>query len=121
MQSRNEDACLPSNNDRSARIRQLNDALRTGNGEGQLLVTPGVLNLANGTLPVVIALLHGFDDFSDDNDPHGEHDFGAFNYRGEKLFWKINYYDRSLRFGSDDPANPAITTRVLTLLLAREY
>ena len=62
-----------------------------------------------------------FDDFSADNDPHGEHDFGSFDLAGDKFFWKIDYYDPTLEFGSDDPADPSKTTRVLTLMLAAEY
>ena len=62
-----------------------------------------------------------FDDFSADNDPHGEHDFGSFDLAGDRFFWKIDYYDPTLEFGSDDPADPSKTTRVLTLMLAAEY
>ena len=62
-----------------------------------------------------------FDDFTADNDPHGEHDFGSFDLAGDKFFWKIDYYDPTLEFGSDDPADPTKTTRVLTLMLAAEY
>lgn len=121
MKSRNDDVCLQFTDERKARIRRLNDDLRKGRGKGELLVTPGVVDLANGALPDIFALLRDYDAFSTDNDPYGERDFGAFSYRGAKLFWKIDYYDRSLHFGSDDPANEAITTRVLTLMLAREY
>lgn len=121
MKSRDDDACLQSTDERKVRIRRLNDDLRKGRGKGELLVTPGVIDLANGALPDIFALLRDYDAFTIDNDPYGEHDFGAFSYRGAKLFWKIDYYDRSLHFGSDDPANEAITTRVLTLMLAREY
>lgn len=60
-------------------------------------------------------------DFSDDDDPHGERDFGAFEHQGERLFWKIDYYDPTLSFGSDDPTDLAKTHRVLTILLASEY
>lgn len=59
--------------------------------------------------------------FTPDNDPHGEHDFGAFDLGGQRLFWKIDYYDRDLRYASDDPADPDITTRVLTIMMASEY
>ncbi|MCP5384185.1 MAG: DUF3768 domain-containing protein [Sphingomonadaceae bacterium] len=121
MKCRNDNACLQSNEERKSRIRRLNDDLRKGRGKGELLVTPGVIDLANGALPDILALLRDYDAFSTEYDPYGEHDFGAFSYRGAKLFWKIDYYDRSLRYGSDDPANEAITTRVLTLMLAREY
>jgi hypothetical protein len=56
-----------------------------------------------------------------DNDPHGEHDFGAFEVAGVRFFWKIECYDRAMEFGSEDPSDPAQTTRVLTIMLADEY
>ncbi|UPK40880.1 DUF3768 domain-containing protein (plasmid) [Bradyrhizobium sp. 186] len=69
------------------------------------------------------ALLHvaNFSEFSPENDPHDEHDFGSFDLIGRKFFWKIDYYDKRCEFGSDDPADPEKTTRVLTLMLAGEY
>jgi hypothetical protein len=62
-----------------------------------------------------------FDDFSEDNDPHKEHDFGAIDLQGEKLFWKIDTYDESMTMLSPDPASPKITRRVMTIMLASEY
>ena len=62
-----------------------------------------------------------FRDFTPQNDPYGEHDFGSFAVGEERLFWKIDYYDLSLEFGSNDPADPAQTKRVLTIMLAEEY
>ena len=62
-----------------------------------------------------------FDQFTEDNDPHQEHDFGAFEFKGEKIFWKFDYYDPDCHKGSIDPANPKETMRVLTILLASEY
>jgi Protein of unknown function (DUF3768) len=52
---------------------------------------------------------------------YGEHDFGSFELEGEKLYWKIDCYDKKMRFGSEDPSDPEQTTRVLTILLAEEY
>lgn len=121
MASQNDDACLQSTSDRASRISKLNDSFRKGRGEGQLFLTEGIIALGQGAAAEVLALLRDFDDFSKDNDPYGEHDFGAFSYRGERVFWKIDYYDRSLRYGSEDPADPKVTTRVLTVMLAREY
>ncbi len=68
-----------------------------------------------------VAQVMGYTRFTKDNDPYGEHDFGSFEMAGEKLFWKIDCYDPSLRFGSDDPLDPAKTRRVLTLMLASDY
>ena len=62
-----------------------------------------------------------FDDFSEDNDPWGEHDFGSFEHNGRTINWKIDYYDLALRFHSPDAADPAVTRRVLTIMLAEEY
>jgi hypothetical protein len=55
------------------------------------------------------------------NDPHQEHDFGSFNVEGETIFFKIDYYDCSLECHSPDPADPVVTRRVITLMLASEY
>jgi hypothetical protein len=62
-----------------------------------------------------------FDDFTPDNDPYGEHDFGSFEADGHKVFFKIDYYDKALAYGSENPADPAVTERVLTIMLASEY
>ena len=60
-------------------------------------------------------------DFTEDNDPYGEHDFGSFDYKGNKIFFKIDYYDLNYEFMSKNPANPDITNRVLSIMLAEEY
>jgi len=62
-----------------------------------------------------------YSEFTPDNDPYSERDFDAFDHAGVRFFWKIDYFDRSLTFGSEDPADPARTTRVLTLMKAEEY
>lgn len=40
---------------------------------------------------------------------------------GRQLFWKIDYFDAAMEFGSEDPADPSKTTRVLTIMLSSEY
>lgn len=65
--------------------------------------------------------VHDSADFVHENDPHGEHDFGKVVIAGQNFFWKIDYYDHTLCFGSENPANPKVTTRVLTIMLASEY
>jgi hypothetical protein len=65
--------------------------------------------------------VHAFDAFNEDNDPWGDRDFGSLEVAGEKVFWKIDYYDRSLTMASPNPANAGVTCRVLTIMLAHEY
>lgn len=102
-------------------IAALNDALRrTGRG-GRVVMTAGVAALPETTRAAILAAVRGFAAFGSDNDPHGEHDFGAVEVGGVRCFWKIDCYDRDLRFGSPDPADPAVTVRVLTVMLAEEY
>jgi len=85
------------------------------------MITVGVE--AKGPLFVLAATsaVRAFDAFTGDNDPNGERDFGSFAICGERLFWKIDYYDQDLRYGSPDPADAAVTRRVLTIMLASEY
>ena len=105
---------------RTDRIRDLNDAFRTTQG-GLCFFTAGVSDMGISFSTAALAAVRGFGDFSADNNPHGEHDFGSFQIGEERLFWKIDYYDLSLEFGSKDPADPAQTKRVLTIMLAEEY
>jgi hypothetical protein len=107
---------------RNAAIRDLNDDFRRSGGHGgRVLFTAGVSELGVEFSHLALGLVRLFDKFDADNDPHGEHDFGSFEFKGRKLFWKIDYYDKALEYGSDDPADPAMTTRVLTVMLAEEY
>ena len=100
-------------------IRTLNDLARTTFLGCRVIITAVVRELGN--LDAILTKVRTFDAFSEDNDPYGEHDFGSFEHAGQTLFWKIDYYDRTLTAGSDDPADPQVTTRVLTILLASEY
>lgn len=103
-------------------IRVFNDAFRAGGPvAGTWVLTCGVRDLGRDFNHLAIEAVRRFDDFNQDNDPYGEHDFGSLNVAGHSLFWKIDYYDPSLTFGSSDPANPAVTRRVLTVMLASEY
>ena len=105
------------------RIRELNDSFRKTLDPtlGRMMLTAGVNALPSDVSAIAIRKVATFDVFSADNDPHGEHDFGSFELCDDKFFWKLDYYDRNLEFGSDDPADPSKTTRVLTLMLAEEY
>ena len=88
---------------RALRIRHLNDAFRTTLVGGKTFITPGVSALGPELSTAAISAVRSFGEFSSDNDPYGEHDFGAITIGDEKLFWKIDYYDLSMDFGSNDP------------------
>ena len=88
---------------------------------GHWVTTPGIRQKGVAFLILVAKAVQTFDDFSADNDPYGEHDFGALTLWGSRLFWKIDYYDLSMQMGSNDPSDPAVTRRLLTIMLASEY
>lgn len=107
--------------ERTARIRELNDAFRQSGRGGRIVMTSGVQALGEGERVALFAKIASHDDFTPNNDPHGEHDFGIVEHGGQKFFWKIDYYDRAMEAGSEDPSDPRETTRVLTIMLAEEY
>jgi Protein of unknown function (DUF3768) len=106
---------------KSHRIRVLNDNFRTSFIGGRIALSSGIADLTIGVRAEVFLKVRNFADFTDDNDPYGEHDFGSFELVGETFFWKIDYYDLRCEFGSEDPADPEKTTRVLTIMFAGEY
>jgi|ERR1043165_6134817 hypothetical protein len=104
-----------------AQIRQLNDQFRKRLEGGLVFMTPGVAALGPAAVHRIAETVATFDDFHQANDPHHEHDFGSFNAEGQTVFFKIDYFDHRLREHSPDPADPAVTTRVITIMLAEEY
>ncbi len=106
---------------RSATIAALNDALRTTFQGGRVMMTRGTAELPEPTREKVLAAVRGFSAFSAENDPYGEHDFGAVEVEGVRCFFKVDYYDSAMEYGSEDPADPQKTTRVLPIMLAEEY
>lgn len=102
-------------------IRLLNDHFRRTLTGGTVVLTPGIAALGADAVKRIVTTITVFDDFCNANDPYSEHDFGAFNAEGETIFFKIDYYDRSLRLHSPDPTDPAVTKRVITIMLAEEY
>ena len=106
---------------RTEEIRKLNDAFRTSFIGGRVMLTASVDALPSDVKAMAIRKVATFDAFTKENDPHDEHDFGAFDLAGHRFFWKIDTYDKACRFGSEDPADPAKTTRVLTIMLAEDY
>jgi hypothetical protein len=102
-------------------IRLLNDNFRSTFVGGQVVMTQGVSELPLDTKARVIMAVQSFDQFTNDNDPHREHDFGNFEIDGETYFFKVDYYAPDMDGGSEDPADPQRTTRVLSIMRADEY
>ena len=106
---------------RTERIRTLNDDLRQNLIGGLAVMTPGVSALGQQAVERIVKTIAVYDDFCHANDPHEEHDFGSFDAEGKTISFKIDYYDRTLNYHSPDPSDPAVTERVITIMLAEEY
>ena len=106
----------------NARVRELNDLFRTqGLGIGSLMITEGIQAKGQDFVVQAIDAVRTFDAFTEDNDPRGEHDFGAIDLEGERIFFKLDPYNLDCTAGSENPANAGTTHRVLTIMLAHEY
>ncbi|SSC65483.1 unnamed protein product [Ciceribacter selenitireducens ATCC BAA-1503] len=99
----------------------LNDLFRLDFSRGRVVMTPGVAALPQRALCDLLRAVQNFDAFTPDNDPHSEHDFGKVAIGGETYLWKIDYYDAHLEHSSPNPADPAVTTRVMTIMRGDEY
>jgi Protein of unknown function (DUF3768) len=117
----NEKVTLANNGDRITRIRELNDALRRHLTGGSVMITAGIAALTVERQARIVAAIRTFDAFTTDNDPHGEHDFGCVEVDGERVFFKIDAYDQSRTLHSSNAADPGVTCRVLTIMLADEW
>jgi Protein of unknown function (DUF3768) len=106
---------------KTARIRALNDELRQNFAQGPAVLTPGVAALGPAVVERIVKTIAVFDDFCQANDPYEEHDFGSFDADGHRIFFKIDYLDQSMSMHSPDPADPSVTQRVITIMLAEEY
>lgn len=112
---------LSEGSEKTQRIAQLNDQLRiTGQG-GQIVATQGITSLSPEIQATISQAIQTFTSFEPDNDPYGEHDFGAVTVEGIKIFWKIDYYAHDMMHLSPDKSNPNVTNRVMTIMLPSEY
>ena len=103
-------------------IKDLNDKFRaSGFRGGRAVITQDVAALPPEEQKQLAEKVRTFKDFTEDNDPFGEHDFGSVTQNGVLYFWKIDYYNKNLTEGSKDPTDEKITTRVLTILRSNEY
>ena len=103
----------------AATIALLNDLARVTLTDCRVVITQGIA--AMNDLDAIMAKVQAFNDFNERNDPYGEHDFGAIEHDAQTVFWKIDYYDLDLSMHSPNPADPTVTQRVLTVMLAEEY
>lgn len=106
---------------KTEQIRVLNDQLRQNFSESRAVMTAGVAALGAEVVARIVKTIAVYDDFCHANDPHEEHDFGSFEADGHTIFFKIDYYDKNLTYHSPDPADPSVTERVITIMLAEEY
>lgn len=106
---------------KSREIAALNDLARQTFMFCRVVLSQGLMTLEDHDLQEVMTKVRRFDTFTSDNDPYGEHDFGMVEHQGQKYFWKFDYYDQNMQFGSPDPSDTEQTTRVLTVFLADEY
>lgn len=109
---------------KAAAIAALNDEFRTSFGEkgnGQIVLTTGIRAFSPQDQVLIFHRIKSFSDFTEEDDPYGEHDFGAVIHEGQKIYFKIDYFDTNTRYASADPADPNLTHRVMTILLASEY
>jgi len=111
-----------TDNAQTTKIRSLNDSFRRNLVIGStVLLSQSVTCLEPERLAELLEAVRTFNNFTRANDPHGEHDFGSIDLNSERYFFKIDYYDLSPAMGSPNPANPAVTGRVMTIMLADEY
>jgi hypothetical protein len=102
-------------------IRALNDELRQNLTTGTALMTAGVAALGAEAVARIVKTIAVYHDFCHANDPYEEHDFGSFEADGHKMFFKIDYFDKSRSYHSADPSDPSVTERAITIMLAEEY
>lgn len=85
------------------------------------MVTAGVNRLSVADQSEIMNKVRLYDEFNAANDPYAEHDFGSIEHNGHRICFKMDYYDPNLEYGSEDPADPEQTVRVMTVMFAHEY
>lgn len=106
----------------TARIRELNDQLRTKGIGGQVVASGTLAYLDEGFRNRVLDAVRLTPvETGGGDDPYCEHDFGTVKVDGGSYTWKIDYYDAKMEFGSEDPSDPDRTTRVLTIMKSSDY
>ncbi|KRQ09147.1 DUF3768 domain-containing protein [Bradyrhizobium manausense] len=107
--------------DKTARIRELNDAFRKTFAGGRMMMSASVAALPHMVRSAAWLKVSEFNEWDAGNDPYHEHDFLTFELCNRKFFWKCDYYAPDMQTGSEDPSDPAKTARVGLLMLAEDY
>jgi hypothetical protein len=103
------------------KISALNDRARQDFTGCRVAITAGIAALGHDAVYAIFDRIKAYDDFTPDNDPYGEHDFGSLYWGEHQVFWKFDCYDLDFTMHSPDPADETVTARVLTVMLAQEY
>jgi hypothetical protein len=109
---------MSAKSDSTTRICALNDQLRRFGRGGRVTMTSGIEVLGAAAIARIIAAVAGFDAFTADNDPYGEHDCATLDVDGIRVLFKIDLYEEPEVKGAD---GQPVTTRVLTIMLAEEW
>lgn len=107
--------------DKVAKIRKLNNLLRQYGIGGQILLTRSIRSKPKEEIAEIFEKVRTFNDFHRGNNPYSERDFGCFDYKGEKIVWKVDYYSPDMKYGSEDPSDPSKCARTLTIMLDSDW
>lgn len=121
MNLRKEHTMNDSSAELTSPIAQLNDRLHKQRIGGRIMTTSGISALGPEAIANILTAVAGFNAFTAANDPYGEHDCAVMEIEGHDVLWKIDYYDETLSLHSPDPADPDVTVRVMTVMMAEEY
>ena len=102
-------------------IKELNDNFRKSFLGGHVIISQKVQMLPAKSRKELFEHIKQFNNFTKENDPYGEHDFGSIKFQNNVYFWKIDYYDTNFLYHSPNPSNASVTNRVLTIMQADEY
>lgn len=111
------------------RIAEQNDQFRNnivnggpaGTPQGRVVVTRAVADMGAAFHIATARAVATDSTFTEDNDPDGDHSFGAVTIAGRKVWWKIDLYDLAYEWGSEAPDDATKTRRVLTIMFPSDY
>lgn len=105
-------------NEQIKKIADLNDHLRVTGLGGRVITTLGIASLPKETQIAITQAVRTFSEFNESNDPYKEHDSAILSVKGVRIKWKIDYYDQTMLHHSLNKADPNVTKRVMTIMLA---